>query len=85
MTFASLISEFEMWSGRTGWSDADLFDRLKASMSLEYLERLSFFENSPTTYTELREKGLKIDKLLQDLKNTQTRTPQVSRTSAPTP
>lgn len=29
-TFASLISEFETWSDRTGWSEHDLFDRLKA-------------------------------------------------------
>ena len=25
-TFSSYLSEFEMWSSRTGWSDQDLYD-----------------------------------------------------------
>lgn len=81
-TFASLISEFETWSPRTGWTDMDLFDRLKGAMNSDYLQRLSYFPDVATDYAKLREYGLKIDLQLSDLHNNKANlAPTTSTTS----
>ncbi len=68
-TFASLISEFETWSDRTGWSPHDLFDRLKACMNEEYLRRMSYFPMVASDYDTLKRYGNSIDLQLNDLRN----------------
>ena len=72
-TFASLVSRFETWSPRTGWSDVDLFDRLKATLNEVYIERISYMEGGPaTTYAKVKELGYKTDAALADLANNRT-------------
>ncbi|EKM48984.1 uncharacterized protein PHACADRAFT_107816 [Phanerochaete carnosa HHB-10118-sp] len=49
-TFADYLSDFETYSRRTGWSDNDLYDRLKSGMNSDYLNRLSYFAPLATDY-----------------------------------
>ena len=51
--FSSYLAEFEMWSPHTGWSQQDLFDRLKAGLSTDYIERLAYFVPLPRDYATL--------------------------------
>lgn len=51
--FSSYLAEFEMWSPRTGWSQKDLFDRLKAGLNMDYIERLAYFVPLPRDYATL--------------------------------
>lgn len=67
-SFASYVSEFETWSPRTDWSKEDLFDRLKAGMSSEYIDRLSYYQPLATTYDKVREYGFLIDIAMNDRK-----------------
>lgn len=72
-TFASLVSRFETWSPRTSWSEADLFDRLKATLNEVYIEHISYMEGGPaTTYAKVKELGYKTDAALADLANNRT-------------
>ena len=68
-TFASLISEFETWAPRTGWSDPDLFDRLKTCMLQEYLRRMSYYPDVAKDYKTVKKCGHSIDLQLSDLLN----------------
>lgn len=59
--FATFKSEFEQWAPRTGWSDADLYDRMKAAMSETYITRMLYFQPPAKTYDVLKEYGTLID------------------------
>ena len=68
-TFNAYLSEFKTWSPRTGWSDIDLFDRLKSGLNSVYLERLSYFQPLATNLSTLEDYGSRIDLALKDLKS----------------
>lgn len=70
-TFGELIADFETWSSRTGWSDRDLFNRLKQTLSADYITRLSYFPVVANDYTTLKAYGHTIDLQLSDLRNNQ--------------
>ena len=72
-TFAVLISEFETWSPRTGWRERDLYDRLKACLSKEYLSRISYFQDVATDYPTLKKQAQAVDRQLNDLANNANR------------
>ena len=42
-TFADYLADFETWSPRIGWSEKDLFDRLKDGLSPKYIERIYLY------------------------------------------
>lgn len=67
--FNSYLAEFEMWSPRTGWSNQDLFDRLKSGLNSEYVSRLSYFQPPAKTWDNLVKYGKQVDIQLQDLRN----------------
>ena len=67
--FSSYLAEFEMWSPRTGWSHRDLYDRLKAGLDTDYINRLSYFMPPPADYDNLVRCGKQIDITLVDLQN----------------
>jgi hypothetical protein len=59
--FASLESEFNTWAPRTDWSEPELMDRLKATLTDDYIRRLSYFPTLASTLAELRVQGHQID------------------------
>lgn len=66
-SFTAFIAEFETWSPRTGWSDTDLFSRLYEKLSPDYIERISYMPQPPTTYAELKKAGSAVDVQKQNL------------------
>lgn len=86
--FATFKSEFEQWAFCTGWSDADLYDRMKVAMSETYITRMSYFQPPAKTYDVLKQYGILIDTQLVDLKHNLAvasgKAPVVPGTSRPT-
>ena len=78
--FATLLAEFDMWAPRTGWSDKDLYDRLKSALNDKYLTRLLYFPERATTLDQLKKNCVKIDQALNNLHNNKTGTPSSSTT-----
>ncbi|EKM49175.1 uncharacterized protein PHACADRAFT_201938, partial [Phanerochaete carnosa HHB-10118-sp] len=66
-TFADYLSDFETYSRRTGWSNNDLYDRLKSGMNSDYLNRLSYFAPLATDYNMVKNYGATIDLQKADL------------------
>ncbi|EKM54642.1 uncharacterized protein PHACADRAFT_197072 [Phanerochaete carnosa HHB-10118-sp] len=66
-TFTDYLSDFEMYSRHTGWSDNDLYDRLKSGMSSDYFNRLSYFAPLATDYNLVKSYGATIDLQKADL------------------
>ena len=66
-TFSQMLADFETWAPRTGWTKADLFDRLKDCLNEEYRTRLSYFEVPARNYDALIEKCRIIDRSLLEL------------------
>ncbi|EGZ76021.1 hypothetical protein NEUTE2DRAFT_170631 [Neurospora tetrasperma FGSC 2509] len=90
-TFADYLSDFETYSRRTGWSNNDLYDRLKSGMNSDYLNRLSYFAPLATDYNLVKNYGATIDLQKADLaanqgkpvsqpRSSQRRAPPVSAT-----
>ena len=82
-TFADYLADFETWSPRTGWSEKDLFDRLKDGLAPKYIERIYLYSIRATTYTQIVEYGKTTDQMFLDLHNTQKGipTPRTSSTA----
>lgn len=70
-TFSELIADFEIWSSHTGWSDQDLFDRLKQTLNADYITRLLYFPVIANNYATLKAYSHAIDLQLSDLQNNQ--------------
>jgi hypothetical protein len=70
-TFGELVADFETWASRTGWSEQDLFDRLKQTLNTDYINRLSYFPVVAKDYDTLKAYGHSIDLQLTDLHNNQ--------------
>jgi hypothetical protein len=68
-TFGELVANFETWASHTGWSDQDLFDRLKQTLNANYINRLSYFPVVAKDYTTLKAYGHSIDLQVTDLQN----------------
>ena len=68
-TFSDYLADFETWAPRTGWSDKDLFDRLKGGLSTKYIERLYGYSDRAQTYDLLVQQCRNTDLLLMDLNN----------------
>jgi hypothetical protein len=68
-SFASLESEFNTWAPRTDWSEPELMDCLKATLTDDYICRLSYFPTPASTLAELRVQGHQIDTQVNDLQN----------------
>jgi hypothetical protein len=60
-SFASLELEFNTWAPRTDWSEPELMDCLKATLTNDYIRRLSYFPTSASMLAELRVQGHQID------------------------
>lgn len=67
-SFATFLSNWEQWAPQTGYSDTDLFVRMKESLSKDFLTRLSYFTPPPTNTTELVAYCKQIDASINDLK-----------------
>jgi hypothetical protein len=52
-SFASLELEFNTWAPRTDWSEPELIDCLKATLTDDYIRRLSYFPTLASTLAEL--------------------------------
>jgi hypothetical protein len=70
-TFGELVADFEMWASRTGWSEQDLFDRLKQTLNADYINWLSYFPVVAKDYDTLKAYGHSIDLQLTNLHNNQ--------------
>jgi hypothetical protein len=70
-TFGELVADFETWASRTGWSEQDLFDRLKQTLNADYINWLSYFPVVAKDYDTLKAYGHLIDLQLTDLHNNQ--------------
>jgi hypothetical protein len=70
-TFGELVANFETWASRTGWSNQDLFDRLKQTLNANYINRLSYFPVVAKDYATLKAYGHSIDLQVTDLQNNQ--------------
>jgi hypothetical protein len=70
-TFGELVADFETWASRTGWSEQDLFDRLKQTLNADYINQLSYFPVMAKDYDTLKAYGYSIDLQLTDLHNNQ--------------
>jgi hypothetical protein len=68
-TFGELVADFETWASRTGWSEQDLFDRLKQTLNADYINRLFYFPVVAKDYDTLKAYGHSIDLQLTDLHN----------------
>jgi hypothetical protein len=60
-SFASLESEFNTWAPCTDWSEPELMDHLKATLTDDYIHQLLYFPTPASTLTELRVQGHQID------------------------
>ena len=74
-TFSDYLADFETWAPRTGWSEQDLFDRLKGGLSPKYVERLYNYSERATTYNKLVSQCRNTDLLIMDLNNALKGTP----------
>jgi hypothetical protein len=70
-TFGELVADFETWASQTGWSEQDLFDRLKQTLNANYINRLSYFLVLAKDYDMLKAYGHSIDLQLTNLHNNQ--------------
>jgi hypothetical protein len=68
-SFMSLESEFNTWTPHTDWSEPELMDHLKATLTDDYIRQLSYFLTSASTLAELRIQGHQIDAQVNDLQN----------------
>jgi hypothetical protein len=68
-SFVSLESEFNTWAPRTNWSEPKLMDRLKATLTDDYIRRLSYFPAPASMLAELRVQGHQIDAQVNNLQN----------------
>ena len=74
-TFSDYLADFETWAPCTGWSDKDLFDRLKGGLSTKYIERLYGYSGHAQTYDLLVQQCRNTDLLIMDLNNALKGTP----------
>lgn len=74
-TFSDYLTDFETWSSRTGWSEQNLFNRLKSGLSARYVERLYNYSECALTYDKLVSQCRTINLLIMDLNNTLKATP----------
>jgi hypothetical protein len=70
-TFGELVADFEIWAFHTGWSDQDLFDRLKQTLNADYINRLSYFPVVAKDYATLEAYSHFINLQVTDLQNNQ--------------
>jgi hypothetical protein len=68
-SFASLKSEFNTWASRTDWSEPELMDCLKATLTDDYICRLSYFPTPASTLAELRVQGHQTNVQVNNLQN----------------
>jgi hypothetical protein len=68
-SFASLELEFNTWAPHTNWSEPELMDRLKATLTNDYICRLSYFPTPASTLAELRVQGHQIDAQVNNFQN----------------
>jgi hypothetical protein len=52
-SFISLESEFNTWAPCTDWSESELMDRLKATLTDDYIRQLLYFPTLASTLAEL--------------------------------
>ena len=81
-TFNELLADFETWSGRTGWTKPDLYDRLKQCLNDTYRDRLSYFEVPPTDYDTLVDKCRAIDRALLERSAQKGKIPEHNSTTS---
>jgi hypothetical protein len=68
-SFAFLESEFNTWAPRTDWSEPELIDRFKATLTNDYIHWLLYFLTPASTLTKLRVQGHQIDAQINNLQN----------------
>jgi hypothetical protein len=68
-SFASLESEFNTWAPHTDWSESELMDCLKATLTNNYICQLSYFPTLASMLAELQIQGHQIDAQVNDLQN----------------
>jgi hypothetical protein len=68
-SFASLESEFNTWAPCTDWSEPELMDCLKATLTDDYICQLSYFPTPASTLAKLRVQGHQINAQINDLQN----------------
>jgi hypothetical protein len=67
--FVSLESEFNTWALRTNWSEPELMNCLKATLTNDYIRRLLYFPTLASTLAELQIQGHQINAQVNDLQN----------------
>jgi hypothetical protein len=65
----SLELEFNTWAPYTDWSEPKLINHLKATLTDNYIHRLSYFPILASTLTELRIQGHQINAQVNNLQN----------------
>jgi hypothetical protein len=68
-SFASLELEFNTWAPHTDWSEPELMDRLKATLTDDYICQLSYFLTLASMLVELWVQGHQIDAQVNNLQN----------------
>jgi hypothetical protein len=84
-TFDELVADFETWASQTGWSEQDLFDRLKQTLYANYINQLSYFPVMAKDYDTLKVYGHLINLQLTDLHNNQRQAGATSNNSSLAP
>jgi hypothetical protein len=83
--FGELVADFETWASHTGWSDQDLFDRLKQTLNADYINQLSYFLVVAKDYATLKAYGHSIDLQVTDLQNNQRQAGAASNNTSSAP
>ena len=67
-TFANFLSDWDQWATQTGYSDTDLFVRMKEALNKDFLTRLSYYTPPPSDVATLTKYCKQIDVSVNDLK-----------------
>jgi hypothetical protein len=84
-TFGELVADFETWASQTGWSEQDLFDRLKQTLNANYINWLLYFPVVAKDYDTLKAYGHSIDLQLTNLHNNQRQAGATGNNSSSAP
>jgi hypothetical protein len=68
-SFAFLESEFNTWASHTNWSEPELMDCLKTTLTDNYIFQLSYFPTPASMLTELQIQDHQIDAQVNNLQN----------------